>query len=501
MKRVICCVCLLLCFTLPQIVAAQVYKIYIDPGHYRNNGARFENEKEVVTEEEITLAVALKLRDLLENDTFTGVDWDVRMSRETLDSNIVDLRDRERVMLDDLVDRAEDANIFRADLFLSIHCNSSEVKDVGDGTETFWCDEGGKPVESQKFARIVQRHMSAHGDWNNRRVVEDNTYLPHHLAVLSTLMVPGCLSEIGFLNTVSNRRKLVSPYWQYRFAEAYRDAIFEYLDLPLPRYLSITLESGENMISIPGIPANPDSGSLIGKKAIATPIVRRSDPADRVKRFVTALQFGKSYWVYSFYQDDLLVSYFPKDEYTIRLEEGITMIGSVSGLASFLDTVRMVNRGGERINEKLWIWDAAQQRFDVARSSVIEPGVGYSIQVYEDVTITVSSVFEIAAPPVQQVPEETRLLANFPNPFNPETWIPFELERAGDVTISIYTISGHLVREISLGHIREGFYSTKETAAHWDGRNEQGTKVASGVYFYMLQVDGISYTKKMLLLK
>ena len=496
MKRIACCV--LLCTVLLQVVHAQTYKIYIDPGHYRGAGASFENEKETVTEEEVVLIVALKLRNLLITDTFTGVTWDIRMSRETMESRHKDL--------DSPGESAKDASSsdFKADLFLSIHCNSAPGKEegVGDGTETFWGNEGEKPIESERFARIVQRHMVHHGEWKHRRVADYASYRGSPLAVLRNLQVPGCLSEIGFLNTQSNREKLVSSYWQHRFAEAYRDAIFEHLGLPLPRYFSITLEPGENILSIPGIPANPDPRSLIGKKALTTPIVRWFDPSDRRKYSVTTLQFGQGYWMYSLYDDVSLISYFPKYEYTIHLDRGFNMIGSTSDLSFFATTVRSANRAEERINEVLWTWDAQQQRFVVARLGFIEPGSGYYVQAYHPTDITVSTPFAGAgAPPVRQVPQETRLLANFPNPFNPETWIPFSLSQAGDVTISIHTVSGHLVRKLHLGHLKAGFYSTQETAAHWDGSNAQGDKVASGVYFYTLDTHNLSFTGKMLLLK
>ena len=99
------------------------------------------------------------------------------------------------------------------------------------------------------------------------------------------------------------------------------------------------------------------------------------------------------------------------------------------------------------------------------------------------------------------VPEETKLLLNYPNPFNPETWIPYQLAKATDVTVSIYSVNGALVRTLALGHQAAGVYQTKSRAAYWDGRNELGERIASGVYFYTLTAGDFSATGKMLVRK
>ena len=98
-------------------------------------------------------------------------------------------------------------------------------------------------------------------------------------------------------------------------------------------------------------------------------------------------------------------------------------------------------------------------------------------------------------------PEQTRLLANYPNPFNPETWIPYQLAASSEVQITIYNSAGKEVRTLSLGHQSEGYYTDRSRAAYWDGRNAIGEQVASGVYFYTLITDRMSATRKMLILK
>ena len=98
-------------------------------------------------------------------------------------------------------------------------------------------------------------------------------------------------------------------------------------------------------------------------------------------------------------------------------------------------------------------------------------------------------------------PDATVLLANYPNPFNPETWIPYHLATSTDVWINIYNAQGILVRALTLGHRTAGYYTSRSRAAYWDGRNALGERVASGIYFYQLQADGISPMRKMVILK
>ena len=102
---------------------------------------------------------------------------------------------------------------------------------------------------------------------------------------------------------------------------------------------------------------------------------------------------------------------------------------------------------------------------------------------------------------LSQVPLETDLLTNYPNPFNPETWIPYQLAEPAEVHISIYAADGKLVRSLSIGHQSVGMYTSRSRAAHWDGKNEFGEPVASGIYFYTLTAGEFTATRKMLILK
>ena len=99
------------------------------------------------------------------------------------------------------------------------------------------------------------------------------------------------------------------------------------------------------------------------------------------------------------------------------------------------------------------------------------------------------------------LPEKTALLPNYPNPFNPETWIPYHLAKPADATVHIYAAGGTLVRTLVLGHQSAGIYQSRSRAAYWDGKNELGESVASGVYFYTLTAGDFMGTGKMLVVK
>ncbi len=129
-----------------------------------------------------------------------------------------------------------------------------------------------------------------------------------------------------------------------------------------------------------------------------------------------------------------------------------------------------------------WIQDAKKQGVDTEGIATLEQ--------------LLTAVLHQANPP-----KETALLANYPNPFNPETWIPYQLAKPAEVTVSIHAADGKLVRTLALGQLPAGVYQARDRAAYWDGKNEQGESVASGVYFYTLKAGEFSATRKMLIRK
>ena len=130
-----------------------------------------------------------------------------------------------------------------------------------------------------------------------------------------------------------------------------------------------------------------------------------------------------------------------------------------------------------------WIQDAKKQGVDAEGIATLE------------------QLLTVVLQQTETPPQETTLLANYPNPFNPETWIPYQLAKPAEVTVSIHSAAGKLVRTLALGQLPAGVYQDKDRAAYWDGKNEQEESVASGLYFYTLRAGDFSATKKMLIRK
>ena len=101
----------------------------------------------------------------------------------------------------------------------------------------------------------------------------------------------------------------------------------------------------------------------------------------------------------------------------------------------------------------------------------------------------------------EKIVTETKLLPNFPSPFNAETWIPYQLVADAEVQLLIYNINGTLVRHLNLGHQTAGYYHDKSKAAYWDGRSETGELVSSGLYFYQLRANEFTSVKRMVIIK
>ena len=116
-------------------------------------------------------------------------------------------------------------------------------------------------------------------------------------------------------------------------------------------------------------------------------------------------------------------------------------------------------------------------------------------------TPPVSTGVPAAPTAIASVSGETALLANYPNPFNPETWIPYQLAKDAEVSLTIYAMNGQVVRRLALGHQPAGMYQSKSRAAYWDGRNAFGEPVASGLYFYTFTAGDFTATQKLLIRK
>ncbi len=138
--------------------------------------------------------------------------------------------------------------------------------------------------------------------------------------------------------------------------------------------------------------------------------------------------------------------------------------------------------------EKLTHWLRLAKRFDVKI-----PNLQKGISTLEQLLTLLDSR--------EHLPKATALLANYPNPFNPETWIPYQLAKPARVSISIHSVDGKLIRTLELGQLSAGIYKNKSRAAYWDGRNVFGEPIANGIYFYTLTAGDFTASRKMIIRK
>ena len=164
--------------------------------------------------------------------------------------------------------------------------------------------------------------------------------------------------------------------------------------------------------------------------------------------------------------------------------------------------------GGDRAGYQLTVVDIETGRAakigDILEIAVQSPEPFIGVQPVR-YTVTAEDVLrsrvELADLGAYEIPTETELLHNYPNPFNPETWIPYRLAEDAFVTLTIYDLSGQVVRTLDVGHQIAAVYESRSKAVYWDGRNDVGEGVASGVYFYHLSAGDYSATRKMVILK
>ena len=298
---------------------------------------------------------------------------------------------------------------------------------------------------------------------------------------------------------------------------------------------NVTLTKGLNMISVPLAPPAPMSAkSLAGLTGATTVITLDAEKQEFVGWTPDApddgfaIEGGKGYIVNV---PDTRQFAFVGSPWTNQTEAAaapsvsvepvqeawaFVVSGHLEGLSTF-DGYQVIVRN---LRTNSTITGSVQGDYfaaataDLARRSVVQAGDVIEVRVVgpdrnvESHTLNFKITPEDLANAVLSIrldsigqPKLTQLLQNFPNPFNPETWIPYQLETAADVTLRIYDTSGSIVRTLNLGFKPQGFYMTRSTAAYWDGRNNLGEQVASGVYFYSLHTPDFSATRKMLILK
>ena len=181
--------------------------------------------------------------------------------------------------------------------------------------------------------------------------------------------------------------------------------------------------------------------------------------------------------------------------------EGLASDVSGDGQVDLFDLVQVAGNFGKSneaaaptvLSNKLTF--TTQQRRSIQSAIVELEGISARSQAEELVLNLLIAILP------DRLPEYTQLLPNYPNPFNPETWIPFELSQDSEVSVTIYDVAGAPVRNISVGYLEAGRYVSQSKSVYWDGKTDTGKRVASGIYLYQIQAGDYIETRKMVILK
>ena len=290
---------------------------------------------------------------------------------------------------------------------------------------------------------------------------------------------------------------------------------------------NIQLNAGLNMIGLPLMPSEPYTARAFMEKIGATTVVEYNSATGSYMGFTAnsdgngfPIEGGKGYIV------------------NITAPKNVSFIGSAwkntapaappvpgkemeawafvlrAQLEGVSDVTLTLYNGAIRVAEAVARNNYHAAWADMNRQAVVSAGDTLTIEV-RDTTgelirtlqhkISVTDIHraftELRLTPADLIPKRTVLLANYPNPFNPETWLPYQLANDADVTIRIYSSAGHLIRHLDIGFQQAGYYIGKSRAAYWDGRNDLGERLASGVYFYQLSTGESSETIRKMVIK
>ena len=311
---------------------------------------------------------------------------------------------------------------------------------------------------------------------------------------------------------------------------------------PLPTY-DVTLEAGLNMISVPLMPTEPYTAQSLAEMLGSTVVIKLNVATQSFVGYVAGIEGGYNFGIeggkgyivntpaggtatFSGTAWSNEPAEMPTESAAAAPKISTTKSAWAFIVASDLQgmkdgtpyTVVAKNlRTGVTTTEKVSSEDGYVSAVwaDLNHKSVVESGDKVEIALLDERGTIVSGPFQrtVQTTDIHNAfmsvqmrvgdvrPQETMLRQNFPNPFNPETWIPYQLNRDSNVTIQIFDVSGHSVRTLNLGHKSTGAYMTSSSAAYWDGKNAAGEHVSSGIYFYALQTQYFSATRRMVILK
>jgi len=303
---------------------------------------------------------------------------------------------------------------------------------------------------------------------------------------------------------------------------------------------TVSLARGLNMLSLPLKPATPYTAKSFAEKLDATVVIKLDEQRGRFVGFTVdssgdgfAIEGGKGYIVNLKASMDItfegeMWSNAPSAKLTDSdgvstawafVVTGFVQDGSYKAASSDKYTATVKNlRTGAIASDMVSISGDGQFTAvwaDLSRKSVVEIADRLEIVVKDDAGEIVSGpvVHQVNVGDIQRaftnvklilgdvIPENSMLAQNYPNPFNPDTWIPYQLAKDAKITIKIYSATGQLVRVMDLGYKDAGVYMSKQKAAYWDGKNDNGEPVASGVYLYSIQAGDFTGSKKMVIAK
>ncbi|MDE0396755.1 MAG: hypothetical protein OXL96_03010 [Candidatus Poribacteria bacterium] len=310
--------------------------------------------------------------------------------------------------------------------------------------------------------------------------------------------------------------------------------------MPKEYGFDVTLEPGLNMISIPLMPAEPYTAKSLAAMLEATLVIRLDVATQRFIAYTTldegdgfGIDGGTGYIVNTptagmvkftgtawnnqpEAADDAPAAptlSADKNTWAFVVTSDIRDMETDIGYILVAENLRTGIIATENIKSDVKRSSAVWANLN--RKSVVEAGDKLEIALYDERGNIVSGPFQrtVSTDDIRNAflslqvtvgdvrPKDTVLAQNFPNPFNPETWIPYQLSKSAEVSIHIHNVAGHLIRTLDLGLKPTGAYMTPSTAAYWDGKNAVGERVSSGIYFYTLQTADFAATRRMVILK
>ena len=302
---------------------------------------------------------------------------------------------------------------------------------------------------------------------------------------------------------------------------------------------SMNLQAGLNMLSLPLKPIEPYDARSLAEELGATVVIRYDGDNGRFAGFTMdspgngfPIEAGEGYIVNLLNSKEVefmgtIWGNIPLHEFDAappvrRSAWALAVSGSVldgEGMSaedgSYMLTAKNLRTGATAIERVDTSGYFAAVWADLSRKAVAEAGDKVEVAVIDSRGKVVSGPFvhDITLDGIRNavvkvqlrlgdiIPEKSALLQNYPNPFNPETWIPFHLKGEASVSIRIFNLSGQLIKTLDLGHTDAGVYVSRTKAAYWDGKNEAGEEVSSGIYFYSITAGDFSATKKMIIRK